>query len=781
MRIIVVYIGASLFSAAVIAYFAYMAWTHRQAMPRVAYALLAACGAGLLWVGGESLYLLSSTPQQAFFWNELSTFGSGLTPWFFIVLLLALDRRWERFLLQLAFFGLALHLALRGYVDLTLPRIPTALHLGGYAWWYMQVPSPTWLTILWFLLTIGLGAVGIVYFVHLYRPVWQYVARWQQILILGTFAVILGGAALNVLDIGTFQYLEIFPPFLWFSFVVLAWGILRLHFDVTPAFSADVVLQRLHEGVLVFDPRDRLVWWNPTAQRALQLKTQTHFGQIAPQILAPYPWLSDIYEQRNTEPRLVRWEQNGQAHIWEAYTVLLRDPRRAPLGWVLIFRDLTETERLREQLGQQRALLEHLLRVAQAILRAPLGENEVFRVAAQVGQEVTHASHFVLVLLNDKGHLRRLIVHGTDASTWSERLAEPLGTCLQKGLLAQTLAKRQTRYIPDAWATALWESDEPPLPWRSLFFVPLFYGKNALGVFVAAHPDPERFSFEHRRMLEGLAEMLVLGLQHARLYAAQQQLAEEQLRAKEHEEWLRRREERFLANVSHEMRTPLQAMLGYLELIATSYGPDAPLAQIQADLAEVEAAARMLLRLINQLLDFQQAKSKAETLHIETFTWEAVLQDLLPLVHPLVERNQNELQVDVPPHLTMTSDRNKLIHILLNLLSNAAKFTSQGQIYLKVRAKTRAAIPGIEIRVIDTGIGIPEEAREAIFAPFVQASREITRRYGGTGLGLALVQHYVERLRGTIAVESEEGRGSTFIVWLPQKLHAPSGDQNPDA
>ena len=230
----------------------------------------------------------------------------------------------------------------------------------------------------------------------------------------------------------------------------------------------------------------------------------------------------------------------------------------------------------------------------------------------------------------------------------------------------------------------------------------------------------------------------------------------------------------FLANMSHELRTPLNAIIGYSEILqedALDLGED----DFVIDLEKIHKAGNHLLGLINDILDLSKIEAGQTELDLETFDLSEVIQEVATTVKPLFLRNSNRLNVEYPERIgDFHSDRMKLIQILFNLLSNAAKFTQQGTITFSVERITNDEnsydSDWLIFNCADTGIGMTAEQVQKLFQPFTQADASTTRKYGGTGLGLAIAQKYSQMLGGEITVKSEFGKGSTFTVMLPAEL-----------
>lgn len=219
----------------------------------------------------------------------------------------------------------------------------------------------------------------------------------------------------------------------------------------------------------------------------------------------------------------------------------------------------------------------------------------------------------------------------------------------------------------------------------------------------------------------------------------------------------------FLRHVSHELRTPLSAILGYGELVQEEL-EEAGQDHISADVGRIRRASEQLLGLINDLLDISRIEAGAVDLEIAEVDLAALLAQVGETVRPLADANHNALEVLAPPDLPrVATDPRRLRQVLLNLASNACKFTERGHIAL-----TAAPAPGgVVLRVRDTGVGMSPEQRARIFEPFVQVHPSAERRQQGTGLGLSLSRRLVEVLGGRIDVASEPGRGTEFSVHLP--------------
>jgi signal transduction histidine kinase/CheY-like chemotaxis protein len=232
----------------------------------------------------------------------------------------------------------------------------------------------------------------------------------------------------------------------------------------------------------------------------------------------------------------------------------------------------------------------------------------------------------------------------------------------------------------------------------------------------------------------------------------------------------------FLASMSHELRTPLNAIIGYSEMLheaAQDEGQD----ELLPDLMKIRDAGRHLLALINDILDLSKIEAGKMDLYLEEVDLGGLVEEVLSIAEPLAAANTNRLEVDRPPALVaLHTDRTKLKQSLINLLSNACKFTQRGRVKLEVRRSGT----DISFSVSDTGIGMTEEQLGRLFQAFGQADVSTSRQYGGTGLGLAITRHFCEMLGGSIAAESAPGQGSTFTITLPDGRRALPAPVLPD-
>jgi GAF domain-containing protein len=295
---------------------------------------------------------------------------------------------------------------------------------------------------------------------------------------------------------------------------------------------------------------------------------------------------------------------------------------------------------------------------------------------------------------------------------------------------------------------------------RAILAVPFLREGRLLGSLTVIRNRPGEFAPDVVELLRTFATQSALAIQNARLFR--------QLEEKGHEiEIANRHKSEFLANMSHELRTPLNAIIGYSEMLEED-AADLDGGRLVPDLEKINSAGKHLLELINAVLDLSKIEAGKMELYLEEFDVPRLVQDIVAVIKPLAEKKQNRMEVVCDPGAgAMHADLTKVRQALFNLLSNACKFTERGTVTLAVARERTAAGDWLAFEVRDTGIGMTAEQVSRLFQEFGQADASVARRYGGTGLGLALSRRLCRLMGGDVAVESELGRGSAFTIRLP--------------
>jgi signal transduction histidine kinase len=349
--------------------------------------------------------------------------------------------------------------------------------------------------------------------------------------------------------------------------------------------------------------------------------------------------------------------------------------------------------------------------------------------------------------------------HGTREEVVAEIKRQSIG--LREKPIAEAAARRAPVQVAEL-------QDEPlsPVPqillragYRSLLFVPLLSPEGIIGVLVVRRKQPGEFPAHAVDLLQTFAAQSVLAIQNANLFA---EVAEKSRQL----ELANRHKTQFLASMSHELRTPLNAIIGLTDMMFTNaahFGTE----KAAEPLRRVHGAGTHLLGLINQVLDLSKIEAGKLELSPEQVKLAPLIDEVVGTARQLAEQSRTRLAVEIEAGLdTMTVDPMRLRQILLNLLSNACKFTKQGEVVLRAR-RVRGRRNWVELAVSDTGIGLTAEQQAKLFEEFTQADNSIARCYGGTGLGLAITRKLARMMGGDVTVASEPARGSVFTVRLP--------------
>ena len=333
----------------------------------------------------------------------------------------------------------------------------------------------------------------------------------------------------------------------------------------------------------------------------------------------------------------------------------------------------------------------------------------------------------------------------------------------------RALLERRVIHIPDVQADLeyTWAEAQKLGDFRTILGVPMLREGIPIGVLALTRSEVRPFTEKQIELVSTFADQAAIAIENVRLFDEIQEKSRQLEMASQHKS-------QFLSSMSHELRTPLNAIIGLTEMMATNaarFGTE----KAQEPLRRVHGAGTHLLGLINQVLDLSKIEAGKLELNFETVHLAPLVDEVIGTARQLSDQNKNHLIVDdhdAPS--TMTVDPMRLRQILLNLLSNACKFTKEGEVTLR----TRTIVDGrnwIEFAVSDTGIGMTPEQQAKLFQEFTQADTSTARQFGGTGLGLAITRKLALMMGGDVTVTSELGKGSIFTVRLPASEH-----QTPD-
>ncbi len=313
---------------------------------------------------------------------------------------------------------------------------------------------------------------------------------------------------------------------------------------------------------------------------------------------------------------------------------------------------------------------------------------------------------------------------------------------------------------------------------QSMLVVPMRnYEEEVIGVLQILNAlDPEDgktvipFSENHEGLVESLASQAAVALSNVNLINQLQKTNTELITTRDQALEANRAKSAFLANMSHELRTPMNAILGYSEILLED-AEEMGLDDFNDDLKKILSSGNHLLGLIDEILDLSKIEAGKMEIFLASFPVREMVADVLDNVKILAQKNGNKLELDCPSAIgTMTADPVRVKQMLINLLSNACKFTEKGTVTLKIYRESIDSQGWIFFNVIDNGIGIEQNQIKRLFQEFTQVDDTSTRKVGGTGLGLAISRRFCQMMGGDIHVTSEIGKGSTFSIKLPVKI-----------
>jgi len=553
------------------------------------------------------------------------------------------------------------------------------------------------------------------------------------------------------------------------SVLTFAWAFTRLHlFNVVP-IAHQTVVEGLEDGLIVLDDQRRVITLNPAAERMLGCSVRASAGRPVDQVLAALPSVVEQLHRADSAPCEVRYSSGELSRYYQVTVQPLYDRRQGSRGKLLTLRDRTQQHQLQ---NRQRFLVASSKTLAESL--------EYERSLVEIGRlAVDTLADICLICLIDpekdtdqcvklcRHQGQYVLIDQLEAACAREHLR--LSDVLREVHTDELGVLHPAEPGPPSRGGHLHRLLSEKLPLQSWISAALVARNQFLGSMLLMSSQPgRRYEAEDLAMLKDLAQRVAFAVEHARLFRALREMRETAERAT-------RAKSEFLANINHELRTPMGGIVGATEeLLMTSLDTHQ---QHLVDL--LQTSSDTLLALINDVLDF--SKIESGKLDIEEMPVDLLkcVEETLDLVAIRAAKKGIELSYQIAPDTppVVVSDPTRLQQILMNLLTNAIKFTEQGSVFLRVGQSAEQAPPQdrpegqahrqtICFVVKDTGIGMSPEQQAKLFQSFSQAYTSTTRQYGGTGLGLSISKRLCELMGGTIQVDSTLGLGSVFSATI---------------
>jgi PAS domain S-box-containing protein len=720
------------------------AWRHRKVSGAIPFALLTF--AITEWSLTYALEIAGADLPTKIFWGQIQYFGIVTAPlaWLLFALQYTHREKWLTYrnialisLEPLITVILAFTTQLHGLIwnDMSLNRAGQflALDVSHGSWFWVHTAY-----------SYGLMLAGTLLLLRWIGRLPELYRNQAGALLIGVITPWLGNI-IYISGLNPWPLLDITPFSLTLTSLMFGWAIFRLRLlDLAP-LARDVVVENLRDGMIVLDTQNRIVDLNPAAARMLNVTTASVIGQPMARLLVAWPHVIERYRSIADVRDEVSVTVGGAHRDFELEISALVSARQQMVGRVIVVRDITERKQAAENLSRYNQRLSGLYDIAVELLKY----TEVDRLLQLIVDRaaVLLEAPYVEILLADGDEL---VVQAYTAN--QPRLLNDRVRRAEARLSWQAFDARQPITVAHSQQWPARRAGYAGLELHAVASIPIQFGEKCLGVLDLARDKPGYFFDEEQLRFSGLfAQLVALVLSNAQLYT--QNLDANRLKS------------RLLANVSHDVRTPLSVVLLHTSMLNSGlHGPITP--KQNKALTSIASAANLILDFVNNLIGQAEIESGQVRLEMTAFSPNTLVETIYAIPKELAHMKGVELSVEIAPGLPnpLWGDLYRLRQVLLNLVSNAVKFTQQGQVSVRLYQPGTARWA---IEVADTGVGIPAEAQGYIFNAFQQIEDPNHQAHLGSGLGLSIVKELTSLMGGQIALASEVGRGSVFTVTLP--------------
>lgn len=768
-----------LFAAAILSLvMAVIAWQRRPRTGAAAFAFYMVASA--IWCFAYGMEILATDPAVMLWWAKVQYIGISTVAAFCLIFSLQYARR-----LNIPAYYYALLFIIPVFTIIIAWLEPRT----GLLWQEIIVDTSgsfsaltfTYGPVFWLIVAysyIELLASTLI-LVDLARRVPDLYKQQIRLLVVATMLPWLGNI-FYILGISLVPHLDLTPFGFALTGFVMAWSLNRMQLlDITPV-ARNTILETIASGIVVLNRRNKVIDLNNAAAKMLNLPQSAVMGQEAATlftgVLSPLQQFAEL-DNKQSEINL---STPAMYRFLDLQVTSLSDHRDELIGRTLVMHDITERKLAELSLDKQKRLFEDLVQLTHAVL-AHDQISASLKETVQSTSALTGAEIGSLFLLNESGEVVNSLLARGDLPVEEKRELET--DIMERGLAGWVSQHRQAVVIQDTLQDERWiVLPDQPYQARSVLSVPIMAGSQLLGLLTLTHSQARFFDESALQLVEAAVDQTALALRNVQMVETQQQLILELSAAKEEAESANRAKSIFLANMTHELRTPLSAIIGYSELLRewlAIHAGDTPEvgAFLEPRLQRIEVAGHQLLTNISEILDLSKIEAGKMDIFPKSFLVTDLVQATISIAEPLMLKSGNRLIVDCPADLgEMVTDNTRLQQILINLLGNAAKFTQNGRVNLIVGEETAVASPDsfITFQIQDNGPGIPADEISNLFDPFTQINNGNPRQLEGAGLGLAISQNFAKLMGGYIKVESKLEQGSTFTLTLPRIFVTPS-------